>query len=135
MNDHPSLTYMLTASFLCGGVAFELLRIAATRAGESWRHIHRTPPTPPVDRRQMLDRLESWLSDKPNPAPRTAAVTFHPDPRGEALAILQICDWDFTRAFNMTDEMIGQDVDNRDFWHRVRGCIEIFQAGREDVAA
>jgi hypothetical protein len=60
------------------------------------------------------------------PAPRSHTK----EPRAEALAILEICDWNFDAAFDWTATMLTTDRGFADFWICVADCIEIFQAGR-----
>jgi hypothetical protein len=65
------------------------------------------------------------------PAPRSHTK----EPRAEALAILEICDWNFDAAFDWTATMVTTDRGFADFWICVAECIEIFQAGRQDIPA
>lgn len=76
-------------------------------------------------------RRQQQKNRRPTPTDRVRM----PDPRQEARAILEICNWDFAQAFDWAYTIMGEDHPNADYWLRVKECIEIFQAGRQDIAA
>ncbi len=74
------------------------------------------------------------------PAPKPVAiepplVPKPPDARGEALAVLELCSWDFVAAYDWAATMITNDSEWANFWVEVAHCIEIFEAGKKGVAA
>ena len=95
-------------AFACGAATIEIARIAAVR---------------------IRKRLQTW-----RPRARTAVLP-PADPRNEAQAILEMCGWNFLKAYDWAGTMMGLDQEHCDFWMRVCQCIEIFEAGRERSAA
>jgi len=76
--------------------------------------------------REHRDRAKQ----QPMVAPQAPAGVHCPEPRREALAILDLCDWNFAAAYDWSAEMMKLDPDFIDFWIEVSRCIEIFQAGK-----